>query len=818
MANKPTPADFSPTVPDFPSIGQYHPIYGKFDLTTYVQGASDYEIMAFLVQCYNATLKGYSDVTQLSKDTVTAYNQLQTWVNTWFENLDVQKEINDKLQEMYENGSLADAIASSTAIIPGIAEYLNTPAGTQNLSNATASKIEAMSETGALGSVIANTGEVQSTTTNWLHQNVNPTGSAVIVDKSLTIEGAAADANVTGENVRSLNNGIRLSGVRTEYLNVGAVTPNKFYTGAETTSQGDDDWCIFPAFTLKRGKYYIMNVSLSHSFVTTSTGTIALTRYTKNEDTLNKMYEVNFGENVTLYISGFKVSKYYPHLSNLPITLVTEYGQTYFLNDDNNRIISIPWFLGSFSLFTGADKVNYFDDSYNYITSLDFVFPYDVYIVNANTSEYLYYIAYNVPENNTDYRNDKTKKIPANTKFRVGIKYLDNRTLTLSDGIELVTKALKLTRDLPFWNNEIENDITTNLITVGAGKQYGTIESAIASITTNSVSNRYTVLVYEGTYDITNSGILFIPIKPYVTIKGIDKSKCIIKFKPDEKDSTKNVFQQSANFGYGYGEVCNLTIETENIKGALHLDDTSWRGEIYFHDIIVNDISGEEEYDPSLDYYYYFRASVGAINVSTQIGQKIVIENIQTNGYIYSHSNPNAINELNNENGGEFIVRNCICDWIGVYGNGEAVRKNCLIEGNKCQHITISFSNTNNLGFMCWNTVLSNNDTDFVAMQYLPYGQSDLNHMQNLADKYYGCYPNADPNIHKVVQNKSGADIPLGSKVKFTDYRHREVVVNNQDYDAIACQTIKNGWYGVVQDGGNKEVYLNYLSTHEIAQ
>ena len=286
MANKPTPANFSPTVPDFPVIGQYQPIYGKFDLTTYIQGASDYEIMAFLVQCYNATLKGYSDVTQLSKDTVTAYNQLQIWVNTWFENLDVQKEINDKLQGMYENGSLSEAIASSNAIIPAMAHYLNTPEGTQNLSNVTASKIdsmaqdgslanvvaqtnkipeavkqyldsvdgtknlsnvtaskidsmaqdgslanvvaqtnkipeavkqyldsvdgtknlsnvtaqkiEAMAKDGSLGTVINNTGTVQSTTTNWLKQNVTPTGSAVVVDKSLSIEGAAADAKVVG--------------------------------------------------------------------------------------------------------------------------------------------------------------------------------------------------------------------------------------------------------------------------------------------------------------------------------------------------------------------------------------------------------------------------------------------------------------------------------------------------------------------------------------------------------------------------------------------------------------------------------------------
>lgn len=199
MANKPTPADFSPTVPDFPNIGTYQPIYGKFDLTTYIQGASDYEIMSFLVQCYNTTLKGYSDVTQLSKDTVTAYNQLQAWVNTWFAELDVQQEINNKLQSMYEAGTLANAIAQSNTIPPAVAQYLNSTEGTQNLSNVTAQKIEAMAKDGSLGTVINNTGAVQTTTTNWLQQNVVPTGSAVAVDKSLSIENAAADAKVTGQ-------------------------------------------------------------------------------------------------------------------------------------------------------------------------------------------------------------------------------------------------------------------------------------------------------------------------------------------------------------------------------------------------------------------------------------------------------------------------------------------------------------------------------------------------------------------------------------------------------------------------------------------
>lgn len=250
MANKPTPADFSPTVPDFPSIGQYQPIYGKFDLTTYIQGSSDYEIMAFLVQCYNATLKGYSDVTQLSKDTVTAYNQLQTWVNTWFDNLDVKREVNEKLEQMRVSGELATIIASSESMIPAInnyfatevgnttlrnqtsekidemasdgtlidvvkgtgqinpavAAYLNSTEGTHNLSNVTAIKIEQMANNGELGTIISETADIQNTTTEWLNNNVTPVGSTVVVDKSLTIEGAAADAKSTGIIKTDVNN------------------------------------------------------------------------------------------------------------------------------------------------------------------------------------------------------------------------------------------------------------------------------------------------------------------------------------------------------------------------------------------------------------------------------------------------------------------------------------------------------------------------------------------------------------------------------------------------------------------------------------
>lgn len=161
MANKPGEANFFPDVPVYPEMGMFMPVYGKFDLTTYIQGASDYEIMAFLVGKYNACLEAYGTVTKLSTETVTACKQLQGWINSWFDNLDVQEELNKKIDSMVKDGTF------STLLHQTFDEQINQ--------------------------------QTTNTVTNWLVANVTPTGSAVVVDKSLSIEGAAADAKATGE-------------------------------------------------------------------------------------------------------------------------------------------------------------------------------------------------------------------------------------------------------------------------------------------------------------------------------------------------------------------------------------------------------------------------------------------------------------------------------------------------------------------------------------------------------------------------------------------------------------------------------------------
>lgn len=45
---------------------------------------------------------------------------------------------------------------------------------------------------------------ISPTITNWLNNNVNPVGSAVTIDKSLSIEGSAADAKIIGDKLKKL--------------------------------------------------------------------------------------------------------------------------------------------------------------------------------------------------------------------------------------------------------------------------------------------------------------------------------------------------------------------------------------------------------------------------------------------------------------------------------------------------------------------------------------------------------------------------------------------------------------------------------------
>lgn len=103
-------ANFTPTLGDYRDLQPFRYWCQKVIPLVYDDSLSYYELLCKVVDYLNKTME---DVGTLHGDVVnlhTAYQQLQDYVNNYFDNLDVQEEINKKLDEMAESGDLSKLI------------------------------------------------------------------------------------------------------------------------------------------------------------------------------------------------------------------------------------------------------------------------------------------------------------------------------------------------------------------------------------------------------------------------------------------------------------------------------------------------------------------------------------------------------------------------------------------------------------------------------------------------------------------------------------------------------------------------------------
>ena len=152
---KKDPADFTPTLGNYTDLQPFRFWCQKVLPLVYDDSLSYYELLCKVVDYLNKTMEDVgvleSDVTGLHE----AYKKLQSYVNDYFSTLDVQEEINNKLDTMASSGELTNLIAP---LLPNlIAE--------------------------------------------WLSKNITPT--TPVIDKTLTISGAGADAKIVGDKFNS---------------------------------------------------------------------------------------------------------------------------------------------------------------------------------------------------------------------------------------------------------------------------------------------------------------------------------------------------------------------------------------------------------------------------------------------------------------------------------------------------------------------------------------------------------------------------------------------------------------------------------------
>ena len=104
------PADFTPQLGDYKTLQPFRYWCQKVLPLVYDDSLSYYELLCKVVDYLNKTMEDvetlHGDVTNLH----TSYEQLQNYVNVYFSSLDVQNEINNKLDVMVKNGSLSQLI------------------------------------------------------------------------------------------------------------------------------------------------------------------------------------------------------------------------------------------------------------------------------------------------------------------------------------------------------------------------------------------------------------------------------------------------------------------------------------------------------------------------------------------------------------------------------------------------------------------------------------------------------------------------------------------------------------------------------------
>ena len=197
-------------------------------------------------------------------DTQQAWEDMKEYVNNYFANLDVQNEINVKLDDMAEQGTLSTLISPFvTSELPGVVELQLPGVVAIQIGDVVDAKLPYVVQV-QLPDVVATyaAGQVAA----WLAEHVNPE-TGYVIDDSLTIRGAAADAKAVGDAISDLNNALTyLEDATTDKKNTPVtitITTNGYYKtdGTWVSASNRQSGTI----SVQEGDRYELNTVMSSS-------------------------------------------------------------------------------------------------------------------------------------------------------------------------------------------------------------------------------------------------------------------------------------------------------------------------------------------------------------------------------------------------------------------------------------------------------------------------------------------------------------------------------------------------------------------------
>ncbi len=103
-------ADFTPTFDNYTSVKPFKYWVQTVIPLVYDDSLSYYELLAKVVDYLNKVIEDNKTMIDNIDSLLEAYTQLQAFVNDYFDNLDVQEEINNKLDSMASDGALSELL------------------------------------------------------------------------------------------------------------------------------------------------------------------------------------------------------------------------------------------------------------------------------------------------------------------------------------------------------------------------------------------------------------------------------------------------------------------------------------------------------------------------------------------------------------------------------------------------------------------------------------------------------------------------------------------------------------------------------------
>lgn len=446
MAEKPTIPDF-PTLPDF---GQM--ITQACEVVASVRGIPyDFNGTLSLENKFVVLFKTVKEMFDAQDSLVKSYKELYGFINTYFDNLDVQKEINKKLDDMSREGTLLNIIKPT----------------------------------------------VTNETTKWLASNMtNPSSPAV--DKSLSVQGAAADAFMTGSLLSSLfspnlnyfreNLGEGITFTDGHYIDAdGAVHVNKDYSYS--------DYIAVPSRTalqIKSGiDTFVCVYNENKEFI--------YGYYSSDKKTVNLLDDAHF-----IRYSIVTSKKYMKAIINPMYTIQSELLSNFYHGAFSNTMI-LPQTIGVTGYYanwdTGKLSTNnkYFCSPY--LRALNGTIICDTTPSDDNVFTVSFYDS-NYTLLSAAY-NKTVVPIPINAYYFCFSKRIDKK-----------------------YDVKIISNSTTLTVSKDNSKMFTSINNALKyAYAIESKEKPITIIVYPGVYD----EVLFIKGTHYVSLIGTNRETCVIK-------------------------------------------------------------------------------------------------------------------------------------------------------------------------------------------------------------------------------------------------------------------------------------------------